>query len=434
LLIENTLAMGRFRRHLNRFAEQQEKHLDFMRKFQEANRAKQKKARSKAKKRLEQLQQEAEAKAKEVEKDEGNKEKAKEHKRAQRKIRTAEKKLEATMWVELSSSEMDVPPEYETPVTKLIPDSTNGHQADTRDKEEEYQRCYAILASIHDNTLPEFERIDNGILQELTAYQIWTLFDQFYDSKDRRVFIEQALERVKSEKPAEIEPEDKAKQEGILIPKPPEILQKVLWVLKYGGKHWWLISLTVLILFFLYILTSLNLFSRGHQNIHPEAKTSGDSSPAIITSGPNSPVMVHYAISQPNNVYRPLSAEIKEGLIKDLRQMRNNFDIRISVTSDKGISSRHRVAEELVKILIDAGFEANLTQPIIRFSNDTSDVVIKYNENDTEIVENIFKVLNKFFKDTSFLAQKKIDLQRYELQIIIAGDPLFSSSGVVTFQ
>ena len=59
-------------------------------------------------------------------------------------------------------------------------------------------------------------------------------------------------EKLATEKPAGIEQDnggqasgDKA---GELEPKPPESLQKLLWMLKYGRKHWKLIVLFILIL------------------------------------------------------------------------------------------------------------------------------------------------------------------------------------------
>jgi hypothetical protein len=103
------------------------------------------------------------------------------------------------------SSDMEVPPEYECPISMLILNPTTKHLPEPKNKEEEYQRYYIILSSIHDNTLPEVERIDNGILPEQTAYPIWTLFGEFYDSEYKRVFIEQAFKRVQAEKPAETE-------------------------------------------------------------------------------------------------------------------------------------------------------------------------------------------------------------------------------------
>jgi len=100
----------------------------------------------------------------------------------------------------------------------------------------------------------------------------------------------------------------KEKQEGILEPKPPEILQKILWVLKYGRRYWWLILLAIFILlissgfiFKIFTLPKFNLPSKEHQNI--ESKTSGDSSPAINNvAGPNSHItnVVNY-VSPPEN-------------------------------------------------------------------------------------------------------------------------------------
>ena len=40
----------------------------------------------------------------------------------------------------------------------------------------------------------------------------------------------------------------KEKEEGILKPKPPEFLQKLLWFIKYGKKNWGLILLAIIIL------------------------------------------------------------------------------------------------------------------------------------------------------------------------------------------
>ena len=137
------------------------------------------------------------------------------------------------------------------------------------------------------------------------------------------------------------------------------------------------------------------------------------------------------------NVYCPISSEIRKEIVINMRRIRNKFrnlDIKISSTSDKGNRLRQRVAEEIAGILVSAGFEAKADSPIIRFSNDTSDVVIKFNENDTELVTDLCKVLNRFFKHTSFSVNKNPNLQSGELQIIIVGDPLFSSDGTVTFQ
>ena len=52
------------------------------------------------------------------------------------------------------------------------------------------------------------------------------------------------------------------KQEGLLEPKAPEILQKILWILKYGRKHWKLILLAIGIFVILYIFAESDLFNK----------------------------------------------------------------------------------------------------------------------------------------------------------------------------
>jgi len=144
-----------------------------------------------------------------------------------------------------------------------------------------------------------------------------------------------------------------------------------------------------------------------------------------------------YIEKSESHIYRELSPNIKRELtllLQEFRKRYNYLSIKISVTSEKGSKVRHRIAEEVADIFASAGFEAEATLPIIRFSNDTSDMVIKYNDNDTELVKEVYKVLSRFFRSTSFSASKNTNLQRGELQIIIAGDPLFSPDGIVTFQ
>ncbi len=41
---------------------------------------------------------------------------------------------------------------------------------------------------------------------------------------------------------------------GQIEPKPPEILQKILWVWKYGRRYWWIILLAIILMLFLKIL------------------------------------------------------------------------------------------------------------------------------------------------------------------------------------
>lgn len=52
-----------------------------------------------------------------------------------------------------------------------------------------------------------------------------------------------SLFRIAQEKIKEFE-----EKESVIEPKPPEFLQKLLWIIKYGGKYWKIIALAVIIL------------------------------------------------------------------------------------------------------------------------------------------------------------------------------------------
>lgn len=68
---------------------------------------------------------------------------------------------------------------------------------------------------------------------------------------------------AESQKPIEKKLENKdakMEQEGMIQPKPPEIFQNIIWIQKYGIKHWKLVSLVILIVLFIWILSKINLF------------------------------------------------------------------------------------------------------------------------------------------------------------------------------
>lgn len=96
-------------------------------------------------------------------------------------------------------SGMEVPREYECPGRMFVIDCATKNYPAPRSKAEELQRNYIILASIHDHKLTQVERIDNSILPDQPSFLIWTTLDKFCDSSPQRVFIEQALKRVEAD-------------------------------------------------------------------------------------------------------------------------------------------------------------------------------------------------------------------------------------------
>lgn len=72
-----------------------------------------------------------------------------------------------------------------------------------------------------------------------------------------------ARENIQAPPKIEHEKDIKEKRERVLEPKPPEFLQKLLWILKYGKKYWKLILLAILILLAAgYILPKFGLFGK----------------------------------------------------------------------------------------------------------------------------------------------------------------------------
>lgn len=79
-----------------------------------------------------------------------------------------------------------------------------------------------------------------------------------------RHIVKMARGELATEKPAETKQENKdakREREGMIQPKPPEIFQKILWIQKYGRKHWKLVFLAILIVLCIWILSKINLFS-----------------------------------------------------------------------------------------------------------------------------------------------------------------------------
>jgi len=134
------------------------------------------------------------------------------------------------------------------------------------------------------------------------------------------------------------------------------------------------------------------------------------------------------------DVYRPLSSELRAQLVTALRTIRNqysDFDVKFSVTPERGNRVRDKVANELARLLADSGFEAKTTRPMITNLNGT--VLIILNPDDTEFVNQLCKVVGRFI-NIRFQGLEDSNLLKGTLKIHIIGDPLFSPDGVVTFR
>ena len=136
----------------------------------------------------------------------------------------------------------------------------------------------------------------------------------------------------------------------------------------------------------------------------------------------------------PSGTYTPLSSELKDKLIEDLRIIHDqyhNLDVAFSIRPEKGVRVRENIAKDLANILVTSGFKAKAGAPMI--TNLNGNVVIMLNPDDTELANKLFKVIARFI-DTRFQGREETQRSRGTFEIHIIGDPLFSSSGVVTFR
>jgi hypothetical protein len=89
------------------------------------------------------------------------------------------------------------------PLIMLIPESETGFLPKPIDTVQEYERYYLVLASVHDNMLPETASISRNVWPKELADRIWRFYiggERYYsDGK----FIIAALNRVVSQEPTE---------------------------------------------------------------------------------------------------------------------------------------------------------------------------------------------------------------------------------------
>lgn len=138
--------------------------------------------------------------------------------------------------------------------------------------------CQQPFEKKYQNLLLVAEKADKAKKYNLdTAIKIFRATTRSFHSivmrihSEALVMIEQLTKPANSGKAGDENKSAKEKQEGALEPKPPEILQKLLWLKQHGKKYWKLILLAMAILLILSIFAKLDLFNKIYtliKNIH----------------------------------------------------------------------------------------------------------------------------------------------------------------------
>ena len=94
---------------------------------------------------------------------------------------------------------------------------------------------------------------------------------ELFETRDKKKTKAKAISKIDQENK-----DTKGEEEGTIKPIPPEILQKILWLWKYGLKHWKLVLLAGL-LFLASVLLKCTLFKNDRENTPLGSKASGES-------------------------------------------------------------------------------------------------------------------------------------------------------------
>jgi cell division protein FtsB len=136
------------------------------------------------------------------------------------------------------------------------------------------------------------------------------------------------------------------------------------------------------------------------------------------------------------DLYRPLAPNIRERVVTDLRTLRERYseiNLKVSVVPDQGIQLRTAVAGELASVLREAGYDATAAEPRATITNSPLPVRITMNPEDLGLAQELSRVIGGFI-DTRFSGITDDKREKGTFIIWIAGDPLFSADGVVTFR
>jgi len=135
------------------------------------------------------------------------------------------------------------------------------------------------------------------------------------------------------------------------------------------------------------------------------------------------------------DMYRPLSPDVRERTISELAKIPREYrgaSPRVKITLDAGSLTRLKVAEDLYGILKETGYtlDGELT---ISLNQHSPGVLILFNPEDSGVAYRIGTGMYGFI-DNPFSSLEQVERPRTTFEIIIAGDPLFSEDGIVTFR
>lgn len=134
--------------------------------------------------------------------------------------------------------------------------------------------------------------------------------------------------------------------------------------------------------------------------------------------------------------FHPLDSRNKNIVDQRLRQIissTSNRKIKLIIISESGNTNRQKVAQQLVKILTESGFNAEGPAPVMTFSKGVMPAVrMELNPADEDIAMQLAYALNPYL-NVKFSGKTKNAHEQGKITIAIHGNPIFSVDGSVTF-
>jgi hypothetical protein len=183
-----------------------------------------------------------------------------------------------------------------------------------RNTDETLRQAYAEARNVAkrfcklDNNLPPLPDVEVLPLKGLISISSWCRS------------ITQYNKPVKPAEKGQGNKDTKRQEEGMITPKPPELFQNILWMLKYGKKHWKIIALAVIILG---VIGLLKIVLSNKKTADIQQTATGNDNTQAVTTGDNSPIIGGDYVAGNKTVNIVISDPALEAKVKQIANEQN---------------------------------------------------------------------------------------------------------------
>ena len=138
------------------------------------------------------------------------------------------------------------------------------------------------------------------------------------------------------------------------------------------------------------------------------------------------------------DIYRPLTAEVRQNMVSYLRTLRLRPDaagLKVVISIETGSRNRVFVRDEILSILKEAGVPAEDGRAGITFgSGALPKLNFRIAKTDEQLVNALLQGLSLMIKETDFPGHKVDGLAAGTIEMDLNGEPVFNSDGTLTLK